>query len=68
MVLTFQSLFSCKSVSFKCICRYHRSIYYKMVPNIVVDSSATLLLTVDELAQVQRQRIASLIGHVVQPT
>ena len=39
-----------------------------MVPDIVVDSSATLLLTVDELAQVQRQRIASLIGHLVQPT
>ena len=39
-----------------------------MVRNIVVDSSTTLLLTVDELAQVQRQRIASLIGHVVHPT
>lgn len=39
-----------------------------MVPNIVVDLSAILLLTVDELEQVQRQRIASLIGHVIQPT
>ena len=67
-VLNFQSLFSCKSVSFKCICRYQRSIFYKMVPNIVVDLSAILLLTVDELEQVQRQRIASLIGHVIQPT
>ena len=51
-VLNFQGLFSCKSVSFKCICRYQRSIYYKMVPNIVVDLSAILLLTVDELEQV----------------
>ena len=29
-----------------------------------VESSATPLLTVDEVGKVQRQRIASFIGHV----
>ena len=33
-----------------------------------VESSATLLLTVDEVEKVQRQRVASLIGHVFQLT
>ena len=39
-----------------------------MVPNIVVDSCARPLLAVDEVEQVQRQRIASLIGHMFQLT
>ena len=33
-----------------------------------VESSATPLLTVDEVEKVQRQRVASLIGHVLQLT
>ena len=33
-----------------------------------VESSATPLLTVDEVEKVQRQRVASLIGHVFQLT
>ena len=33
-----------------------------------VESSATPLLTVDEVENVQRQRVASLIGHVFQPS
>ena len=39
-----------------------------MVPNIQIESSATPLLTVDEVEKVQRQRVASLIGHVFQLT
>ena len=39
-----------------------------MVPNIVVDSCARPLLAVDEVEQVQRQRIASFIGHMFQLT
>ena len=40
-----------------------------MVPNIRIESSATPLLTVDEVEKVQRQRrVASLIGHVFQLT
>ena len=37
-----------------------------MVSNILVDSRLGRLLTIDELEQVQRQRIASLIGHIFQ--
>ena len=33
-----------------------------------VESSATPLLTVDEVKKVQRQWVASLIGHVFQLT
>ena len=47
---------------------YYWSIYYKMVPNIVVDLSATPRLAVDEVEQVQRQRIAGLIGYIYQLT
>ena len=47
---------------------YYWSIYYKMVPNVVVDSSATPLLAVDEVEQVQQQRIAGLTGHMFQLT
>ena len=47
---------------------YYRSIYYKMVPNIVVDLSATPRLAVDEVEQVQRQRIEGLINHTFQLT
>ena len=39
-----------------------------MVPNVVVDSIATPLLAVDEVEQVQQQRIAGLIGHMFQLT
>ena len=31
-----------------------------------VESSASPLLTIDEVEKVQRQRVASLIGHVFQ--
>ena len=44
------------------------SIYYKMVPNIVVDLRATPRLAVDKVEQVQRQKIAGLIGHIFQLT
>ena len=44
------------------------SIDYKMVPNIVVDLSATPRLAVDEVEQVQRQRIEGLINHIFQLT
>ena len=37
-----------------------------MVPNIQVESNPTPLLTVDEVEKIQRQKIASLIGHVFQ--
>ena len=33
-----------------------------------VESSATPLLTIDKVEKVQRQRIASFIGHVFQQT
>ena len=39
-----------------------------MVSNIHVDSRLGRLLTIDEVEQVQRQRIASLIGHIFQLT
>ena len=39
-----------------------------MVPNIVKDSRATPLLAIDEVEQVQRQRIVSLIGHMFKLT
>ena len=39
-----------------------------MVPNIVVDLSATPRLAVDEVEQVQRQRIEGLINHIFQLT
>ena len=42
--------------------------YKKMVSNIHVDSRLGRLLTIDEVEQVQRQRIASLIGHIFQLT
>ena len=35
-----------------------------MVPNIQVESNPTPLLTVGEVENIQRQKIASLIGHV----
>ena len=35
---------------------YYWSIYYKMVPNIVVDLSATPRLAVDEVEQVNGKR------------
>ena len=44
------------------------SVYYKMVPNIVVDLSATPRLAVNEVEQVQQHRIAGLIGHIFQLT
>ena len=47
---------------------YYWSISYKMVPNIVKDSRATPLLAIDEVEQVQRQRIVSLIGHMFKLT
>ena len=37
----------------------------KMVPNIQVESN---ILTVDEVERIQRQKIASLVGHVLQLT
>ena len=37
-------------------------------PNIQVESSASPLLTIDEVEKVQRQPVASLIGHVFQLT
>ena len=33
-----------------------------------VESSATPLLTIDEVGKVQRQRMASCIGHLLQLT
>ena len=39
-----------------------------MVPNIQIESSAAPLLTVNEVEKVQRQRVASLIGHAFQLT
>ena len=39
-----------------------------MVPNIHVESSATPVLTVDEMEQVLRHRTTSLIGHVFELT
>ena len=39
-----------------------------MVPNIVVDLSGTPRLAVDEVEQVQRQRIEGLINHIFQLT
>ena len=44
------------------------SICYKTVPNIAVDLSATPRLALYEVEQVQRQRIAGLIGHIFQLT
>ena len=44
------------------------SVYYKMVPNIVVDLRATPRLAVDEVERVQRHSIAGLIGHIFQLT
>ena len=44
-------------------------VYFsKMVPNIQIESSSKPLLTLDEVEKVQRQRVASLIGHVFQLT
>ena len=39
-----------------------------MVPNVQVDLTPKPLLTVDEVQQIQRQKIASLVGHVFQLT
>ena len=39
-----------------------------MVPNVQVESTPKPLLTVDEVEQIQRQKIASLVGHVFQLT
>ena len=41
---------------------------YKMVPNIHVESTSGPQLAVDEVEKIQRQKIASLIGHVFQVT
>ena len=39
-----------------------------MVPNVQVESTPKPLLTVDEMEQIQRQKIGSLVGHVFQLT
>ena len=39
-----------------------------MVPNVQVDLTPKPLLTVDEVQQIQRQKTASLVGHVFQLT
>ena len=43
---------------------YHQNI----VPNLQVESSATHLLTIDEVEKVQRQRVANFTEHVFQLT
>ena len=37
-----------------------------MVPNIQIESSATPLLTVDEVEKVQRQRVATIGDKIVE--
>ena len=39
-----------------------------MDPTIFLESSPTPLLTIDEVEQIQRRKIASIIGHVFQLT
>ena len=50
------------------LCLGKSLIITNITPNMQVESSATPLLTVDEVEKVQRQRVASLIGHVFQLT
>ena len=40
------------------------NFHWNIAPNMQVESSASPLLTIDEVEKVQRQRIASFIGHV----
>ena len=47
---------------------HHQYFFKKIAPNMQVESSTTTLLTIDEVEKVQRQRIASFIGHVFQLT
>ena len=42
--------------------------FKKIAPNMQVESSTTPLSTIDEVEKVQRQRIASFIGHAFQLT
>ena len=42
--------------------------FKKIAPNTQVESSTTPLFTIDEVEKVQRQRIASFIGHAFQLT
>ena len=44
------------------------NILWNIAPNMQVEWSAWPLLTIDEVEKVQRQRIASFIGHVFQLT
>ena len=41
---------------------------WNISPNMQVESSASPLLTIDEVEKIQRQRIPSFIGHVFQLT
>ena len=47
---------------------YHQYFFQKIAPNMQVESSTTPLLTIDQVEKVQRQRIASFIGHASQLT
>ena len=47
---------------------YHQYLKKKIAPNLKVESSTTPQLTIDEVEKVQRQRIASFIGHAFQLT
>ena len=44
------------------------NIFKNIASNTQVESSATPLLKIDEVEKIQRQRIASFIGHVIQLT
>ena len=44
------------------------TFFKNIAPNMQVESSATPPLTIDEVEKVQRQRIASFIGHAFQLT
>ena len=45
------------------------AVYFtKIAPNMQVESSATPLLTVYEVENIQRQKLASLVGHLYQLT
>ena len=47
---------------------HHQYFLKKIAPNMQVESSTTPLSTIDEVEKVQRQRIASFIGHAFQLT
>ncbi|KAL9952879.1 hypothetical protein ACROYT_G040204 [Oculina patagonica] len=61
--------FTCQQMSAPAAVRLQSSSASRTIaPNMQVESSSTPLMTIDEVEKIQRQKIASFVGHVFQLT